>query len=122
MHILAMELEEERASDLLRFSLQQQLLESRTVTARLFRTAYDNALHYRSFLDYENMVWLQHNNDVDVGDQLHQRSTSSLMISTIYKTDRQTWIASLSTPSKATGGLAHVGTAADTVFDKRMRH
>ena len=122
MHILAMELEEERASDLLRFSLQQQLLESRTVTARLFRMAYDNVLHCRSFLDYENIVWLQHNNDVDVGDQLHQRSTSSLMISTIYKTDRQTWIASLSTPSKATGGLAHVGTAADTVFDKRMRH
>lgn len=105
MHILAIELEEERVSDPLQFSLQQQLLKSRTITGRLMKTAYDNALHYRSFLDYENIVWLQHNNDLNVGDQLHQRQSSSAMIGTIYRTDRKTWIRFLSTPNKATGRL-----------------
>jgi hypothetical protein len=56
MHILAIELDEERDCEPLEYSLQQQQLEARDITANLFRTTYDNALHYRAFLDYENLV------------------------------------------------------------------
>ena len=73
MHRLALELEEERACDPLEFSLQQQQLQAKQNTENLFKLTYDNAIHYRSFLDYESIVWLQHNNGMDVGDQLHSQ-------------------------------------------------
>ena len=56
MHILTIELDEERDRDPLEYSSPQQQLEARVVTTNLFRTTYDNALHYRAFLDYENLV------------------------------------------------------------------
>ena len=56
MHILSVEWESSRVRNPIDFSTQHQLLESRFITEKLFRTTYDNALHYRSFLDYENLV------------------------------------------------------------------
>ena len=56
MHDLALELDGERVCDPLEYSLQHQLQEGRSVTEKLFRTVYSNTLHYRVFLDYENVV------------------------------------------------------------------
>ena len=56
MHILSVEWESSRVRKPIEFNIQYQLLESRLITEKLFRTTYDNALHYRSFLDYENLV------------------------------------------------------------------
>ena len=56
MHQLSIELEAERAKDPLVFSLQMQLSDAREITLKLFRTVYDNAKHFRSFLDFENLV------------------------------------------------------------------
>jgi hypothetical protein len=56
MHAQSGEHEQDRMRKPLEFSLHVQLLESREITLKLFRTVLDNALHYRSFLDYENLV------------------------------------------------------------------
>ena len=56
MHELAIELEAERALNPLEFSLQHQLHESRVITAKLFRTTLDNAIHFCAFLDFESLV------------------------------------------------------------------
>jgi hypothetical protein len=56
MHMLSVECESSRARNPLEFSIQHQLLESRLITEKLFRITYDNALHYRSFLEFENLV------------------------------------------------------------------
>ena len=82
---------------------------------------YDNAIHYRSFLDYENIVWLQHNSGMDVGDQLHSRHTSVVMLDVVYRSDRQEYRIFLTTISPATGRLPQVGIAADKVSSKRMK-
>ena len=121
MHGIALELEDERSHDPLHFSLQHQLAESRSITAKLFRTVYDNTLHFRAFLDYENIVHLQHHNDFEVGDQLHSRNTAPTMLRVIYHTDRSAFIHHFTTIDPATGRLPLVGVAADKVSDKRMK-
>lgn len=121
MHILSTELEEERSLDPLYFSLQCQLAQSRTITTKLFRTVYDNCLHYRSFLDYENLVHLQHCNDGDIGDQLHSRMTAALMLQVVYRKDRMIYKDHFTTINPATGRLPIVGVAADKVSDKRFK-
>lgn len=121
MHTLSMKLEEERSLNPLHFSLQCQLAQSRTITAKLFRTVYDNCLHYRSFLDYENLVHLQHLNDGDLGDQLHSRMTAALMLQVVYRKDRMIYRVHFTTINPATGRLPIVGVAADKVSDKRFK-
>ena len=121
MHLLSMEWDLSRQRNPLEFSLQQQLLDSRIITENLFRTVYDNATHYRSFLDYENLIWLAHCCGSEVGDQLHSRNTAASMLGVIYHTDRITIKTFISTPSAATGRLPQVGVAADKVSDKRFK-
>ena len=62
-----------------------------------------------------------HNNDFDVGDQLHSRNTAAPMLSVIYRTDRRTITEHMTTISPATGRLPLVGVAADKVSDKRFK-
>ena len=62
-----------------------------------------------------------HNNDFDVGDQLHSRNTAAPMLSVIYRTDRRTITKHMTTISPATGRLPLVGVAADKVSDKRFK-
>jgi len=121
MHLLSMEWDLSRQRNPLEFSLQQQLLDSRIITKNLFRTVYDNATHYRSFLDYENLIWLAHCCGSEVGDQLHSRNTAASMLGVIYRTDRVTIKTFISTPSAATGRLPQVDVAADKVSDKRFK-
>lgn len=68
-----------------------------------------------------SQVWLQHNSDQNVGDQLHSRNTSTKMLGIVYNVDRRVWSLYFPTPLEATGSLSHVGIAADKVSDKRMR-
>ena len=53
----AIKLEAERALNPLEFSLRHQLHESRVITAKLFRTTLDNAIHFRAYLDSESLVY-----------------------------------------------------------------
>jgi hypothetical protein len=63
MHGLCVELDAERACAPLQYGFDVQLEMSRVITEKLFRTTLDNCLHYRSFLDYENLIELQHLNE-----------------------------------------------------------
>ena len=116
MHMLSIEMGASRVSNPLEFSLQQQLLESKQITTKLFRITVDNCIHYRAFLDYENLVWLDHCNGFEVGDQLHSRKTSVVMLRIVYH-----FSTFLSTKNPATGTLPAVGSCSDKVRGKRSR-
>ena len=121
MHALSLENERNRSRNPLHFSVQVQLLESREITAKLFRTVSDCAIHYRSFLDYESLVVLQHCNDLQIGDQLHSRNTAVQMVSIMYDSDRGEYTVFLCTINPATGRLPTVGSSSDKVSDKKFK-
>ena len=58
---------------------------------------------------------------MEVGDQLHSRKTSAVMLDVVYRSDRQEYRQFLTTPTAATGRLPQVGVAADKVSSKRMK-
>ena len=71
MHRDCLEYEAQRARDPLKHAFKVQEQESKEITCNLFKLTLDNALHYRAFLDYENLVHLTDQCDGQVGQRGH---------------------------------------------------
>ena len=80
----------------------------------------DSLKHYRSFLEHENLCFLQTQNDTNLGDRLHGRKTAATMLETIYAYQREQTASFLSTPNEHTCRLPYVGIAADKVCDQKF--
>jgi hypothetical protein len=121
MHEFCVEAEAERVCNPLLFGFDQQMRASREITAKLFRTSLDNAIHYRAFLDYENLVVLQHLNGAEIGEHLHSRNTSTKMCEIMHESFRSQYTTKLKTVVPAFNALPHIGIAADKVSDKLFK-
>jgi len=73
MHKLAQDFDKDSARVPIATSFGQHAAHAEEVTQRLMRTAIDGVINYRVFNDYENLVYLQDLNGIDVGDWQHGR-------------------------------------------------
>ena len=117
MHQLAVDFDKARASMPLVASFSQQALHAENVTVTLLRTAIDGVVNYRAFNDFENLVYLQHLNGLDVGDWQHGRQAAAAMLGCAEAEWRQQMKLYLSTPLQSTGRVPYLGIAADKVSD-----
>ena len=113
-------LEEDREAAPLLHAFHHADKEVREVTCRIFRTVLDSLSHYRSFLEHENICFLQHENGLDIGDRLHGRKSAATALETIYTVQREQMSTFLTTPNAYTKRRPYVGTAADKVSDKQF--
>lgn len=74
-------------------------------------------VNYRSFNDYESVVYLQHLNGLDVGDRQHGRQATTAMLGCVEAEWREQTKSFLSKPLESTGHLPYIGIAADKVSD-----
>ena len=117
MHKVCVEMEAMSLQQPLVFAFETQFAEAKEATAKLFKITLDNALRYRAFLDYENVVYLAHSCGAEIGEQLHGRKVSTAMADMMYRTFRQQGYEYISTPKPATRALPYVGRASDKVSD-----
>ena len=80
MHKLAQDFEKDSASMSPATSFGQHAAYAEAVTERLMRTAIDGVVNYRAFNDYENLVYLQDLNGIEVGDWQHGRQAAAAML------------------------------------------
>jgi hypothetical protein len=118
MHKEALKLETMRKQNPVAAMLLKQQRTDVEITARLMRTAVQGVKQYRSFNDYEHIVYLQHENGTDVGDRHHGRHTAAAMLELIYNDEAAQTRAFMSARNAMTGARPSVGMAADKVCDK----
>jgi len=113
-------LEEVRAQDPMGHAHALWAQQAEDTTIRVIRTALYAFTNFRPFTDHEDLMLLQAENGVDVGDKLHSRMTSARLLETIYDVQRRDLATFLMTPNKFTTVRPYVGISADKVCDSQF--
>ena len=108
MHLLAVGFQKDRAAMSLATTFGRYKSHAEAVTETLMRTAIDGVVNYRAFNDFENLVYLQHLNGVDVGDWQHGRQAAAAMLGIAAEEWQEQMQSFLSTPLTSTGHLPYM--------------